>query len=180
MHADEQITNNIAGTERLLAKISEKIKRDFGYEIGISGFENLYNNLVDEALEYDIDLMRELNKDTIVWHNYFTDVLGLLGKACDQYKNVSEIYTYLLSISITDGDLFASTAPKYKIDSTNIPYAIKEIEQKQSDITAEVKSVKLAISKITSYDKFVIGEYYKTSRIIRASIKNERNISFVS
>lgn len=180
MHADARITNNIAGTERLLSKISEKTKRDFGYEIGISGFENLYNTLVDEALEYDIDLMRELNKDTIIWHNYFTDIIGLLSKACEQYKNVSEIYTYLLSISITDADLFAITAPKYKIDSTNIPYAIKEIEQKQSDVSDVIKNFKLAVSRLTSYDKFVIGEYYKTSRIIRASIKNERNISFVS
>ena len=180
MHADARITNNIAGTERLLSKISEKTKRDFGYEIGISGFENLYNTLVDEALEYDIDLMRELNKDTIIWHNYFTDIIGLLSKACEQYKNVSEIYTYLLSISITDADLFAITAHKYKIDSTNIPYAIKEIEQKQSDVSDVIKNFKLAVSRLTSYDKFVIGEYYKTSRIIRASIKNERNISFVS
>lgn len=180
MHADARITNNIAGTERLLSKISDKTKRDFGYEIGISGFENLYNTLVDEALEYDIDLMRELNKDTIIWHNYFTDIIGLLSKACEQYKNVSEIYTYLLSISIIDADLFAITAPKYKIDSTNIPYAIKEIEQKQSDVSDVIKNFKLAVSRLTSYDKFVIGEYYKTSRIIRASIKNERNISFVS
>lgn len=180
MHADVQNINNIAGTERLLSKISEKTKRDFGYEIGIFGFENLYNNLVDEALEYDIDLMRELNKDTLMWHNYFTDIIGLLTKAGEQYKNVSDIYTYLLSISVTDSDLFAITAPKYKIDTTNIPYAIKEIEQKQTDVSAVVKKFKLAISKLTSYDKFVVGEYYKTSRIIRASIKNERNISFVS
>jgi carboxypeptidase C (cathepsin A) len=76
--------------------------------------------------------------------------------------------------------LFALTASKYKIDTTNIPYAIKEIEQKQTDVSAVVKNFKLAISKLTSYDKFVVGEYYKTSRIIRASIKNERNISFVS
>jgi hypothetical protein len=135
---------------------------------------------VDEALEYDIDLMRELNKDILIWHNYFTDIIGLLTKSCEQYKNVSDIYTYLLSISVTDADAFAITAPKYKIDTTNIPYAIKEIEQKQTDVSAVVKNFKLAISKLTSYDKFVVGEYYKTSRIIRASIKNERNISFVS
>ena len=76
--------------------------------------------------------------------------------------------------------MFAITAPKYKIDSTNIPYAIKEIERKQADVSNLVKSMKLAISKLTSYDKFVIGEYYKTSRIIRAFNKAERNISFVS
>lgn len=180
MHADVQTINNISGTEKLLSKISDKTKQDFGYEIGISGFENLYNNLVDEALESDIDFMRELNKGTTIWHNYFTDVIGLLSKFAEQYKNVSDIYTYLLSISITDQDLFAITAPKYKIDSTNIPYAIKEIERKQADVSNLVKSMKLAISKLTSYDKFVIGEYYKTSRIIRAFNKAERNISFVS
>jgi TRAP-type C4-dicarboxylate transport system substrate-binding protein len=98
--------------------------------------------------------------------------------ALDKYKNINDIYDYLMFISINKTDEFTLVAPKYKIDTTDLPYAIKDLEQKQKVLKDFIKDIKTVMARLESYDQLVIAGYYKTSKNIRALNRRMRNTSF--
>jgi hypothetical protein len=171
---------NIHNTNLLISNINSKLLTDFKYSLDISGFDDLVEQLFDETIEYDADLLRELNKSVIIWGAYFNDILSLLHISIEQYKNVQDIYDYLVDIAITNVDEFQLVAPKYKIDTRNLPLAIKEAEQKNSDSKEYVKKIKTIILRFESYEELMRSGYYKTSRLLRHIESRSRNISFVS
>lgn len=175
------VTNiNVYHTVSLIDSINAKLQKDFKYSINIDGLDVLINDLLDISLECDLDTMRELNKSTTLWAAYLSEINSLLNIAMEQYKNVQDIYAYLVNIAITDVDTFQLIAPKYKIDTTNLPYAIKEVERKNQESKDFVKTLKTVVSRLDSYEQLMKAGYYKTSRVIRSISRRERNISFVS
>ena len=176
----ENATINVYHTETLINNINAKLFKDFKYEVSIAGLDVLVNNLLDVSMEYDMDEVREMNKSTSIWATYLSEVNSLLSIAIEQYKNVQDIYAYLVHIAIADVEQFQLVAPKYKIDTTNLPYAIKEVETKNKEIKTFVQNLKVIISRLESYEQLMRAGYYKTGRLLRSFAKRERNISFAS
>lgn len=171
-------STNVHNTELLLEKINKKLEIDFHYSIDIDGFELFQLDLLDVVLESDIDALWEANKAAIIWHNHFVDANGLLEIALDRYKNMNDIYDYLMFLSINNTDEFTLVAPKYKIDTTNLPYAVKDLEQKQKALKDFIKDIKTVMARFESYDQLSIAGYYKTSKNIRAINRRMKNTSF--
>ena len=176
----ESVNINVYHTENMISTVNAKLLKDFKYEISIVGLDMLVNNLLDISLECDMDAMRDMNKSTSIWATYLSETVGLLTIAIEQYKNVQDIYAYLVNIAITDVDQFQLVAPKYKIDTTNLPYAIKEVENKNKEIKTFVQTLKVIISRLESYEQLMRAGYYKTGRVLRSFARRERNLSFAS
>lgn len=174
------VTTNVYHTESMITSVNAKLLKDFKYEISIAGLDALVDNLLDVSLECNIEEVRDMNKATSIWATYLSETVGLLTIAIEQYKNVQDIYAYLVNIAITDVDQFKLVAPKYKIDTTNLPYAIKEVENKNKEIKTFVQTLKVIISRLESYEQLMRAGYYKTGRILRSFARRERNISFAS
>lgn len=178
MRQDSISTSNITNTCSLLSILNEKLIIDFGYEININSFNEFYNYCMSSS-DIDIDSMRFIVKASLSWMQNLTDTIGLIDIAIDQYKNVLDIYDYLDNIAINNVDEFLIVGPKYKINTTNSVYAIKELEEKTSEIQMVIKSLKIAKSRIESYINFATSKYYKASQLVRTSQKREKNILFV-
>jgi hypothetical protein len=167
-----EITN-----ENLITRINNKIKNDFGITITLEGLDEIRDEF-NFVLDYQIDELKELNKSCLLWITYLTDLNGILFFYSDQYKNVRDIYEYLVSISVKATDEFIAVAPKYKIDVTDIPYAIKFLEDKIENLSQTIKDFKIMMSNIESYKKFMIANYYRSLKLIQQSTKREWNVSF--
>ena len=161
----------------ITTRINNQLQRDFGITVNLEGLDDIREEF-DFILDYQIDELRELNKSCLLWATYLTDLHGVLFFYSDQYKNVRDIYEYLLSISVKDTDEFIEVAPKYKIDVTDIPYAIKILEDKVENLSLTIKDFKIMMSDIESYKKLMIANYYRSSKLIQNSTKREWNVSF--
>lgn len=177
MRQDSISTSNITNTCSVISILNEKLLLDFGYTLSLNSFDEFYTFCIN-VTDVDIDSSRFVVKASLQWIPYLTDLVGLIDMAIDQYKNVLEIYEYLDHIAIKKVDEFLIVGPKYKINTNDIPYAIKELEQKTADVQLIIKSLKIVKSRIESYINFVIAKYYKASQIVRTSQKREKNISF--
>ena len=178
MRMDSISTSNIDNTVAVIDILNEKLLLDFGYELSLRDFDEFYKFCIIST-DVDIDSMRHIIKVSTMWETQLIDMVGLIDMAIDQYKNVVEIYEYLDKIAIKNVDEFIKVGPKYRIDTNDIPYAIKDIEQKTKDVQLIIKSLKIVKSRLESYIKFTTNSYYKASNIVRNSQKREKNISFV-
>ena len=158
--------------------LNEKLLLDFGYELSLQDFNEFYKFCIITT-DVDVDSMRHIVKVSTMWESQLVDMVGLIDMALDQYKNVVEIYEYLDNIAIKKVDEFIKVGPKYHIDTNDIPYAIKDIEQKTKDVELIIKSLKIVKARLESYIKFTTNSYYKASNVVRNSHKREKNISFV-
>ena len=177
MRQDSISTSNITNTCNIISILNEKLLLDFGYTLNLNAFDEFYMFCMN-ATDVDVDSSRFIVKASSQWSAYLTDLVGLIDMALDQYKNVFEIYEYLDHIAIKKVDEFLIVGPKYKINTNDIPYAIKELEQKTADVQLIIKSLKIVKSRIESYINFSIARHYKASQLVRTSQKRERNISF--
>ena len=168
---------SVTDVEKLLSEINPKIFQSFGMQVNLNGFDSLINDL-ETVLDNDVSSLQDLSKCIINWNTYIADQIGLVSIILEQYKNVGDVYDYLDSISIKDPDEFLTLAPKYKILANDVPSAIKVLEAKKSDLDRFIKLLKVILAKLISYDKYLNGNYYKVSGLIRSAQKRERNISF--
>ena len=169
--------NKLPPTWDLIDRINPKLQKDFGFRISVEGFDDLQGDL-NSVLDFDLDELRDLNKSVTLWASYLTDLIGYLEIAIGQYKNMLHIYDHLDSIAIKDPDDFQRTAPKYKIDSRNVPMAIKTVEERKNELSAFVKCLKVLASSLAAYRDFMTASYYKTSALIVSSTSRAFNVAF--
>ncbi len=168
---------NFNSLNRVIDIVNARIGPDFHYTIDINGFDEFLFNTNDLS-DVDIDTLRTINKASSEWHSYIVNLTSLLAMSLDRYSNMVDIYNYLTSISVKNVDLFQLSAPKYKIDATNVPYAIKIVEQKTKEYSLLVKNIKILIGKLESYDAYSVSIYFKTSGLIRSIERRQRNYAF--
>ena len=161
----------------LIDKANPKLKRDFGFCISIEGFDDLQGEL-GSVLDFDLDELIDLNKSSMLWAVYLSDIIGHLNVSIERYKNMLDIYEYLDSISVKDPDEFQINAPKYKIDSRNIPIAIQIVTERKNDLTAFVKILKVLATSLDAYKDYASANYYKTSSLIASSRCRAYNNAF--
>ena len=174
---ENSVDLNFNSLNRIIDAINVKIGPDFKYTINITGLDEFLIN-TNDLMDVDEDSLRNVNKASSEWHSYITNLIALLEMSLDRYNNMLDIYKYLESISVKHVDLFQLSAPKYKIDATNVPYAIKIVEQKNKEYSLLVKQIKILIGKLESYDAYSVAIYFKTSGLIRSIERRQRNYAF--
>ena len=159
---------------RLLPPINRKLQNDFGYTINLDGLDE-YRNILSDLLDLDLEALLNAAKETMIWRSYLVDATGLLDIAIGKYQNVLDIYEYLDSVSIKDPDEFALAAPKYKIDSRNLPVAIKEVQAKKEEVVRFVKAIKMLRSDLDSVANYMLAMHYRCSALIISSDRRMSN-----
>ena len=170
-------SNAIDNLFRLVDELNPIFNARYNMEIDLNNFVG-YKCEVDDMMDNDVDNMRYLNKASVLWTSYLTDLYGISFSIYDSYKNVHDIYVYLDSISIKNSDQFQLEAPKYKIRSDDLSAAIIMLKQKTDENNDILKKFKSFLSYIEAYIKFTKAVYYKTSSMIRQSEFRKINASF--
>lgn len=175
---DTTTTNNkLPPTWDLIDKVNQKLQKDFGFQISIEGFDDLQGEL-GSVLDFDLDELIDLNKSSMLWSLYLSDIVGCLNIAIEQYKNMMDIYEYLDSISVKNPDEFQMNAPKYKIDSRNLPIAIQVVAERKKELTTLVKLLKILATSLDAYKDYASANYYKTAALIASSRCRSYNTAF--
>ena len=178
MHATDTIDlDHVKSTTKMILAVNDRIYRDFNIFVCLDGFGD-FCDAVNRVIDSDPCELREINKASLLWYAYLSEMSGLIETYAGQYKNIADIYAYLDSIAVKDSDTFQLVAPKYKINTTNLPAAINVLAEKTRDIGELNKGVKILLSRLESYKKYALMSYYKTSALIQSSLKRERNAAF--
>lgn len=177
MQVTTAVIEKLPPTWDLIDQINPKLHRDFGFRISVEGFDDLQGEL-GSVLDFDLDELRDLNKSVTLWASHLTDTIGCLEIAIGQYKNMLDIYEHLDSIAIKDPDDFQRTAPKYKIDSRNIPIAIKTVAERKGELSGFVKRLKVLASALEACRDYMTANYYKTAALIASSTSRAFNTAF--
>ena len=174
---ENSVDLNFNNLNNIIDAVNAKISVDFKYEINISGLDMFIYN-TNELTDVDIDELRLINKSASEWHSYLSQLVAVLNLSLDRYCNMLDVYKYLDSIAVKQPELFQTSAPKYRIDATNLPYAIKTVENKNKEYSLLVKQIKLLIGKLESYSAYSSAIYFKTSGLMRSIERRKRNYSF--
>lgn len=174
---ENNVDLNFNALNKTIDAINTKLGPDFKYTIDLRFLDEFFAN-TNDLMDVDEDSLRNVNKASSEWHSYLENLIALLQMSLDRYNNMLDIYKYLESISVKQVDLFQLSAPKYKIDATNVPYAIKIVEQKNKEYSLLTKQIKILIGKLESYNAYSIAIYFKTSGLIRSLERRQRNYAF--
>lgn len=177
MVMESNVDLNFNNINCIIDAVNTKIIVDFKYAINISGLDVFIYN-TNELTDVDIDELRMINKAASEWHSYLSHLIAVLNMSLDKYCNMLDVYKYLDSISVKQPELFQLSAPKYKIDATNLPYAIKIVESKNKEYSLLIKQIKLLIGKLESYSAYSSAIYFKTSGLMRSIERRKRNYAF--
>lgn len=158
----------------LLPAVNQKLRRDFGYTVEIGELHKELG-LLDEVLDFDIDNLLRAAKETIIWRTFVADVKGVLEVALGKYKNVLDVYEYLDSISVKDPEVFAISAPKYKIDTRNLPMAIKELQAKSDELGYYVKAIRMILADLESVEDYLRAIHHKCSSLVLGAERRSYN-----
>lgn len=158
----------------LLPAVNQKLNRDFGYTVDI-GELNGELSALDEVLDFDVENLLNAAKESILWKTYTADVRAILEIALGKYKNVLDVYEYLDSISVKDPDLFSRTAPKYKIDTRNLPLAIKELQAKKEELGYYVKAIRMIIADCSSVEDYLNAIHHKCNALVLSAERRAFN-----
>ena len=85
----------------LIQKIQPKLKDNYKIEISIDGLQEMVNEL-ENVLDVDYDSLRQLNKESLLWYQYITDLSSILLVYQDRFKNTLDVYSYLSFFSKKD------------------------------------------------------------------------------
>lgn len=170
-------SDNIKNIMALMAEINPKLKKDFGINLTIEGFVS-YRDSVNGVTDVDADELQNICKSSMLWHIYLTDISGLIDVAIGKYQLVLDVYRYLDSIAVKDPDAFQIEAPKYRIDSRNIPIAIQVLEGKIEDVEELLKALKIVSSAMKTYAEYADDYSKKIAATIYAYNSRMQNNSF--
>ena len=158
----------------LIQKIQPKLKDNYKIEISIDGLQEMVNEL-ENVLDVDYDSLRQLNKESLLWYQYITDLSSILLVYQDRFKNTLDVYSYLSFLSKKDKNNFMLMAPKYKIPTRNIEDAVVLLANKKSEMEIFVKDLNTLMKFLESYRRYMIFHYFRTSRLINHSYARYKN-----
>lgn len=158
----------------LVDSTKDKLENNFNFSINIDGFDKLAEEL-DLVLDVDYDSLRQLNKETLFWYEYLSDLESMTEIYLDRFKNTLEIYTYLQFLTKKDKNEFLRLAPKYKISTRVFDDAVMELTKRKSDMELFVRNLKNIVKFLESYKRYTLFHYFRTSRLIRTSFKRFKN-----
>lgn len=160
----------------LLPPINRRLRTDFRYEINLEGLEE-YREHLSELMDLDVDSLMSAAKGTMLWKIHLVDSISVLDVAIGQYQNVLDIYTYLDSVAIKDPDEFALNAPKYKIDSRDLPLAIKIVQAKTDETAKFVKALKMLRAELDACADYMLAKHFKCVALVIGSERRMSNAS---